>query len=330
MGFAQFSAFGLRWFLHGRRGAAGRAARVREGPRLRQGYGGQAVSGVAAARRGHESCAADRPARPRPQRAKRAVLVLVLVFRDPRTRTRTRTSGRSPGSNRPPLSSHESHPQGPATTGNRAPAPRARATRADDPPTRFALRRGRRERATSTSRTRTVPRWSVAFPGRESPWLRKGCVPLARPALAPSSAVVVDRLVAFRSTTTPTTTDHDGLRPSPFSVSASSSGVLPRPRPEYAAHGVTGRASRDARRPTPASPPSGIHPRITPRTTCGLSHFGNAIRRSTPHFTQTVGRELGNVLRAARPAAAQICRAINRVNTWRKRVAARRRKRAPG
>ncbi len=46
----------------------GRAARVREGPRLRQGYGGQAVSGVAAARRGHEFCAADRPARPRPSR----------------------------------------------------------------------------------------------------------------------------------------------------------------------------------------------------------------------------------------------------------------------
>ena len=35
---------------------------------------------------------------------------------------------------------------------------------------------------------------------------------------------------------------------------------LVRPQPDNAEHGVTGRASRDARRPTPASPPHRTHP----------------------------------------------------------------------
>ncbi len=62
----------------------------------------------------------------------------------------------------------------------------------------------------------------------------------------PSSAVVVDRLVPFRWTTTPTTTDHDGLRPFPFpfSASASSSRVLSRHRCRPARSGRLGGGNR--------------------------------------------------------------------------------------
>ncbi len=129
----------------------------------------------------------------------------------------------------------------PVTTRKRAPAPRARADE-----------RGRRERATSISRTRTVSRWSVAFPGRESRRADDFARVMLRPGGIEQRGDNVERQGRFLLS--------PGRTSNRFASACRYRPGAPRLPP--------------LRARTTAS--------ITPRTSCELSHFGSALSRPTP------------------------------------------------
>ncbi len=160
----------------GRRGAAGRAARVREGPRLSESLG----RSCAAQRLWKASCwmtgrpleAASVPRRGEPRRTKRRRGAALQGAAARRGRTCRTTQGRPRGGNAHDFARVPRRPGGSSQGGDnvdRSVRPWERQAPAWP------------SRGTRTARTRTVPRWSVAFPGGEHqpPSLLRGA--LTRP-----------------------------------------------------------------------------------------------------------------------------------------------------